>query len=371
MKVKFAHMQYERHIYDYQGAQIPLIGWDELTHFSSTQFFYLLSRNRSVGSVTPYVRATCNPDPDSWLATFLSWWIDQDTGYAIEEHAGILRWFIRDGDELIWSETKHELQTKLAETNPLLRPKSVTFIPSSVHDNQILLETNPEYLSNLQALPLVDRERLLNGNWKIRPSAGKVFNRAWFTILPVSPGQMKLCRFWDFAATEKKLKGKQPDYTATVLMGRWGNNFYILDAQQWQEDSAKIDKYFYNITQQDYQYYVTQGGCEYMVQWEQEPAAAGKKENRRLASIAMNAVPGINARGIKPDGDKIVRAKGMSAQAEAGNIYVIAGNWNEMLLSHLHAQPDYPHDDLFDASSGSFRALASPAVSYVPTLGVK
>ncbi len=32
--IKFAHMQYESTKYEYQGAQIPLINWDELTHFS-------------------------------------------------------------------------------------------------------------------------------------------------------------------------------------------------------------------------------------------------------------------------------------------------------------------------------------------------
>ena len=55
----------------------------------------MLSRNRSTCGVTPYVRATCNPDADSWVAKFIEWWIDQDTGYPIPERSGKLRWFIR------------------------------------------------------------------------------------------------------------------------------------------------------------------------------------------------------------------------------------------------------------------------------------
>lgn len=31
---------------DWQGAQIPLIGFDELTHFGRAQFFYLLTGYR-------------------------------------------------------------------------------------------------------------------------------------------------------------------------------------------------------------------------------------------------------------------------------------------------------------------------------------
>jgi hypothetical protein len=52
--------------------ELPPIGFDELTHFSESQFFYMLSRNRSMCGVRPYVRATTNPDADSWVATFIA-----------------------------------------------------------------------------------------------------------------------------------------------------------------------------------------------------------------------------------------------------------------------------------------------------------
>ena len=52
------------------------------------------------------------------------------------------------------------------------RPISVAFIPATVFDNPALLQVNPEYLALLLSLPLLERERLLGGNWKIRPAAG-------------------------------------------------------------------------------------------------------------------------------------------------------------------------------------------------------
>jgi len=70
-KIKFSHLQFETTVYDWQGAQITLICFDELTHFTAHQFFYMVSRNRSTCGVRPYIRATCNPDADSWLPT--SW----------------------------------------------------------------------------------------------------------------------------------------------------------------------------------------------------------------------------------------------------------------------------------------------------------
>ena len=74
-KGKFTHLEHEKNVYDHQGAQIPLIMFDELTHFTKFQFFYMLSRNRSTCGVRPYVRATCNPDATSWVRQFIDWYI--------------------------------------------------------------------------------------------------------------------------------------------------------------------------------------------------------------------------------------------------------------------------------------------------------
>src|SRR6185437_9014510 len=99
--VKFAHLEHEKSIYDWQGAQIPFIGFDELTHFTETQFTYMLSRNRSTSGVRPYIRATCNPDVTSWVRDWVAWYIDGE-GFAIPERSGVLRYFVRANSELHW-----------------------------------------------------------------------------------------------------------------------------------------------------------------------------------------------------------------------------------------------------------------------------
>ena len=93
--VNFAHLGSDEDCLSWQGSQVTMIGFDELTHFSEYQFFYMLSRNRTDSGVAPYVRATCNPDADSWVAEFIKWWIDQDTGYPIPERSGKIRWMVR------------------------------------------------------------------------------------------------------------------------------------------------------------------------------------------------------------------------------------------------------------------------------------
>src|SRR5713101_5788502 len=108
-KIKFSHLQLATSVYDWQGAQITLICFDELTHFTAHQFFYLTSRNRSTCGVRPYIRATCNPDADSWVAEFLAWWIDPETGLPIPERAGVLRYYVRIAGRIAWADRPEDL----------------------------------------------------------------------------------------------------------------------------------------------------------------------------------------------------------------------------------------------------------------------
>lgn len=185
-KLKFSHLEHEKNIYDWQGSQIPFIGFDELTHFTKKMFFYLLTRNRSVCGVDPYVRATCNPDPDSWVAEFISWWIDQETGYAIPERKGVLRYFLRDGENYIWGDSKDEVIEKgwhiledvvnKSGIDPNEFIKSVTFIGGSIYDNKELLKENPAYLGNLLSQDKETQMALLHSNWKVVLSENDIYS---------------------------------------------------------------------------------------------------------------------------------------------------------------------------------------------------
>jgi hypothetical protein len=178
--VEFCHLQLEKNKFDHQGKQYAAICFDEVTHFTETQFFYLVSRNRSSSGIKPYIRATCNPDAGSWVAAFIDWWIDPESGLPIPERSGVLRYFYReenDGDDQIfWADSKEEI----IALKPHLSPDdimSVTFVPASLDDNQILLQNDPSYKSKLLSLPRVERMRLLGGNWKIQE--GAIIDAEW------------------------------------------------------------------------------------------------------------------------------------------------------------------------------------------------
>ena len=97
------------------------------------------------------------------------------------------------------------------------RPISVMFLPAKVFDNPALLQVNPEYLAWLLSLPRLERERLLNGNWKIRPAAGLYFKREWCAVADEVPADLDVVRYWDLAATEKT-EFNDPDWTVGIKL---------------------------------------------------------------------------------------------------------------------------------------------------------
>lgn len=346
---QFSHLQYESDIYGWQGAQVPWIGFDELTHFTYKQFFYMLSRNRSPTGVPGCIRATCNPDPDSWVADFIAWWIEQDEtspnyGYPIAARSGKLRWFIRSGNELIWADTRQELIEKYGEEQ---LPKSVTFIPSSIFDNKKLLERDPAYLANLHALPLVERMQLLAGNWKVRASAGIMFKKSWFEIVDAVPKIIARVRYWDRAATEK-IEGNNPDWTAGLCMSVAENRqYYIEDMARDRCNPLGVERLVKNTASAD--------GQNTEIAIEQDPGQAGKAE----AASYVRLLAGYNVRVYPVNKDKVTRAKPMSAQAEAGNIKVLRGPWNKAFFDEYEAFPTKGvKDDQVDAGSGAFGVLS-------------
>lgn len=339
--ITFAHMEYEQNRFDWQGAQICHIAFDELTHFTKKQFFYLLSRNRSTCGVKPRIRATCNPDADSWVAEFIAWWIDEESGYPDPERAGCMRWFVQYEGSLEWSDSREEL----IERFPEMMPTSVVFIPANLDDNPALTSRDPGYRGKLMALDMVERERLEKGNWKIRPVAGNFFRREWFEIVDEAPPCEIAVRFWDFAGS-KKTKENRPDWTVGLLYGWSGPLFYVLDVVRFQESPGTAMDIFKSTANLD--------GYLAPIIIEQEPGSAS------LYHIAncVDALPGHIVIGQPSSGDKRLRAKPASAAAEHGRIKLVRGDWNRAFLAELEYFPDGSHDDQVDGLSGAHKAIA-------------
>ena len=102
--------------------------------------------------------------------------------------------------------------------------KSVTFIRSSVYDNKKLLVKNPDYLTTLNSLKDVERQRLAGGNWKIKHE-GSIFKREVFGYYTKIPYLTNLMIFSDTAQSTKDTAA----YTVFMLVGKNPNGFFVLD----------------------------------------------------------------------------------------------------------------------------------------------
>lgn len=345
--VRFGHLSEESTVYNWQGSQNALLCYDEITHFTETQFVYMLSRNRSTCGVRPYIRATCNPDADSWVKRYISWWIDEETGYPIKERSGVLRYMARVDNEVKFAESAEELTARYGTE---CMPKTITFIPASLYDNKILMEANPEYLANLKGLSKVERERLLYGNWKIQPSAGNNFRREWVKVIEPEelPKKMRFVRGWDLAGTPVTPESPDPDYTVSVLMGRDAESgkVYVVHGFSMRDTPGKVEDAIINFASQD--------GIATTVGLPQDPGQAGKAQCAAYAKKLMR----YHVKASPESGDKEVRFRPFSAACEHGNVIFVRGDWNNEFFEYLEKfKTDGVHDDHADAISRAYNTL--------------
>lgn len=347
-RIKFAHFEKTSYEKQWQGAQICMMGFDQLEEFSWEEFSFMWARNRSTCGVRPYIRGTCNPDPDHWLRTMMDWWIDKDTGVPIPERSGVIRWFVgEDPWHMEWADTREEL---IARLGPNTKPTSFTFIPSLVTDNPKLLERDPDYLTRLEGMQRVQRERLRWGNWNARASAGSFFRHEWFEVVPAAPADARRVRYWDRAASAADPKNKNQSFTAGVRMSRAPNGiYYIEDVCRFKGTAGTVQTTIKNTASQD--------GPNVRVVFERDPGQAGKVEVQMQVANVAGYLTGINtARESKGK-----RAEPFSAQCEAGNVKIVRGEWNRAYLDELvnFDGTDKRVCDQVDASSGAFVMLTT------------
>ena len=355
---KFAGLQYDTDTLDWKGAAICQLGFDQLEEFSAHQFWYMLSRNRSICGVPPRVIASCNPDPDSFVADLVAWWIDQESGYAIPERSGTVRWFVRVNDTLVWADTREELFEKYPDLDEH-GPRSLTFILARLQDNKVGLEKDPAYKARVQAMPYVEQERLLGGdrggNWKIRAAAGLVFDIAKFGApVDAAPVQARRIRSWDKAATpgggdwtagvKLAIGPDKTIYIEDVVRGRWGSG----DREAVIHQTASV------VDTKSVPIFL-----------EQEPGSGGKDS----AASSIKMLQGWTVSAAPSTGDKVARAGPLAAQVKAGNVKIVKGAWNTEFLRELHAFPTKGvPDDQVDAAALGFNQLTlhtpGPAIPF-------
>lgn len=132
----------------YKGTPHDLIGFDELTDFSETQYRFIGMWNRSTkpGQRCRIVAATNGPSSPEGMWVVKRWaaWLDPTHPYPAGD--GELRWYYTDEDGNEVEDTGPNEHVILGRT---VRSRSRTFIRSRLEDNPDLAST--EYGSHLMA----------------------------------------------------------------------------------------------------------------------------------------------------------------------------------------------------------------------------
>lgn len=182
------------------------------------------------------------------------------------------------------------------------------------------------------------------GQYQQRPAPreGGLFKREWFEIVDALPVVTRRVRAWDTGATKG---GGDPTVGLKMALGQDGA-FYVENVRRVQESPAEVERLVKATASQD--------GRSTTIRIPQDPGAAGKA----YAQTLVKMLAGYSIVVALPTGDKQTRATPAAAQAEAGNIKLLRGAWNEVFLDEVCTFPAGAHDDQVDAFADAFNELA-------------
>jgi predicted phage terminase large subunit-like protein len=339
--IGFGHLQHEDDKFKWHGAQICYLGFDELTRFTESQFWYMLSRNRSGCGVRPYVRATCNPEP-GWVAELIAWWID-DEGFPIPERAGVLRWFARVDNLLHWFDSRADALRQF----PDIPPKSLTFIPAKLSDNPALTSKDPGYLANLLAQPYIEQQRLLHGNWLVSSDGGEwpasyFTSSIWFDDWPKDIAIRTLG-----LDPSKGKDAKHGDYSAIVRLGRSKDGTLWADADLQRRPTGVIVDAAIEA-QRDFR----ADGFAIETNQFQELLKVEIETKSRAQGIMLPCY------GLNNQVNKLVRIRRLGPHLAAGNLRFKANSPGaKLLVQQLREFPNADHDDGPDGLEMALRLM--------------
>jgi len=179
-----------------------------------------------------------------------------------------------------------------------------------------------------------------------RPSEGGFFENRDFEIVERAPEGMRWQRYVDLAISEKRTA----DFNASVAVGMdKDGTVYLRDmlrVQGWTEFSGLVSEVMLSEQERG-----TTWGFEDVAF--QALALRELQRNPRLARVAMMPV--------KPDGDKVQRARPLQARARMGKVKLVRGNWNQAFILECLDFPNGRHDDQVDSASGGLGMISNGA----------
>lgn len=380
--ISFSHYENDSAENLYQGLELSSVFYDEGTHASEHHLWWLFSRLRTeanMGDAEPCMWISCNPDPDSFLFEWVKWWLYPEGhpkhGLPDPEKNGITRYLLRFGGELVWGDTAEELieryrNPELADDDPdQVRPIAFQVLLGTIYDNPTLMRTNPGYKATLEALPDVERRRLLLGDWTAREEGSTYFQRSWCgeeaLTEPPKSEIVRTVRAYDFAGTLKSDANPSPDYTVACKMSKLKNgNYFIHEIRRTRILPGDWEKFIVENGKSD--------GKDVEVIIPLDPGAAAKVATSLLTRSLSEQ--GFRVRTMKTSQSKLDRFRPFSSLAMNGHVTFLKGcgyddannvqSNNNFVYKELESftgkrrSGESGHDDIPDAISDATSILA-------------
>jgi phage terminase large subunit-like protein len=204
---------------------------------------------------------------------------------------------------------------------------------------------------------------------------GTMFVREWFKLdVTHAPREALRIRYWDLADSDNA-----GCYTVGTLMAADDSgHVYIEDVQRKQVSALKRDELILETGWADKERY----NNEVIVVLEQEPGSGGKYQAQDMVrKLSLRDIPAHRdvprgARYKQHDGEKIpglakiVRARPLSAAAEAELVHVLPGPWRNEFLSELAAFPFSSAMDQVDSAASCFNEIRRRGTRWKGTIDV-
>lgn len=181
-----------------------------------------------------------------------------------------------------------------------------------------------------------------------KPIEGNMIKAEWLHYVDEWPHAevIKFVRYWDKAGTE----GGGTKTAGLLLAMTRQKTYYVLDIVVGQWSAFQREEIIRNTAIQDLQTY---GTVETWI--EREPGSGGKES----AESTIRNLSGFNIHAESPRDSKEVRMEPLSAQMEAGNVFIMNKKWTWELTDELLMWPFGTFKDQGDAFSGAFRKCAT------------
>lgn len=198
-QLKLSYLDDAKDKYNWQGAELSWLGFDEIQQLDFESCIYLFSRVRSTTVDYPLqIRATGNPSPDAWIKQLVQSDLDIN-GIPLPDrrHNPKVKYFVNTPNGLEIFQTIEEAQA-IYGTGDDSGIMSFMFQPGDIYSNPVLIKNDPTYVSRLKSLPRVEMERLLLGSWEAREQSASFFSRQNINIVAhPNTRANKRVRAWD------------------------------------------------------------------------------------------------------------------------------------------------------------------------------